>query len=263
MAVKKTNAARDLATKMVSLLRERSSDERDTPLTLAQLARLADPGASPRAALAALRQRKAFAAYALAARKDPGAPVALLDDLPRLAASPLLLVHALEATRTASNHAATVADLKKKLAGKLQAPFQEAVQRHVERQTLPPGVGWLLIKKSRKLFLLRDLHAGGVVAPPPAPVPAAAPFDFAAAFDAAFARLDHQAGGHNFVSLAGLRPELPCDRAAFDDGLRRLRVAGRYTLSAAEGRHGLTDAERAAGVTEDGALLLFVSRRMP
>jgi hypothetical protein len=54
---------------------------------------------------------------------------------------------------------------------------------------------------------------------------------------------------------------VPVDRAAFDTGLHQLRVAGRYSLSAAEGRHGLSPEEREAGITEDGTLLLYVSRR--
>ena len=87
--------------------------------------------------------------------------------------------------------------------------------------------------------------------------------DFAPAFEEAFARLDRQAGGHNFVSLADLRPTVACDRQAFDTGLRELRIAGRFTLSAAEGRHGLSPAEREAAINEDGTLLLFVSRKSP
>jgi hypothetical protein len=175
---------------------------------------------------------------------------------------------------------ASIAELKRKLTTKLQAPFQEAVQRHIGQESLPEGVGWLLVRNTRKLFLLDDVHTGrGAVSPAPAaetipPIPSLPPappvppplpegFDFARAFEEAFRRLDRHAGGHNFVNLAALRPELPCDRAAFDGGLRDLRAAGRYTLSAAEGRHGLTDAERAAGILEDGTLLLYVSRRMP
>jgi hypothetical protein len=84
--------------------------------------------------------------------------------------------------------------------------------------------------------------------------------NFAAAFAAAFDRLDRQAGGHNRVSLVALRQALPLDRAAFDTGLLQLRRAGRFTCSAAEGRHGLTAQERAAGITEDRALLLYASR---
>jgi hypothetical protein len=58
-----------------------------------------------------------------------------------------------------------------------------------------------------------------------------------------------------------LRAAVPADRAAFDAALQRLRRAGRLTLSAAEGRHGLTPEERAAGLVEDGVLLLYVARK--
>jgi hypothetical protein len=51
------------------------------------------------------------------------------------------------------------------------------------------------------------------------------------------------------------------DRGAFDSGLQQLRRAGQYTLSNAEGRHGITAEEREAGLVEEGALLLFVSRK--
>jgi hypothetical protein len=88
--------------------------------------------------------------------------------------------------------------------------------------------------------------------------------DFASAFTAAFERLDRQRGGHNFVSLVDLRRELPdFDRPTFDAGLARLRRSGQFTLSAAEGRYGITPAEQEAGIREGGTLLLFVARRSP
>jgi hypothetical protein len=94
-------------------------------------------------------------------------------------------------------------------------------------------------------------------------VDAAHPLDLAAALDRAFDRLDRQAGGHNFISLADLRRDLPeHDRAAVDAELLRQRKAGRYSLSAAEGGRGaLRPHEMAAGIREDGALLLYLSRR--
>jgi hypothetical protein len=45
--------------------------------------------------------------------------------------------------------------------------------------------------------------------------------------------------------------------------LRKLRIAGRYTLSAAEGRHGITPEEQQAGILEEGSLLLHVHRKKP
>jgi hypothetical protein len=77
----------------------------------------------------------------------------------------------------------------------------------------------------------------------------------------AFERLDRQKGSHNLVSLVELRREVPVGRPAFDGELQRLRRAGRFSLSGAEGRHGISQEERDAGIPEDGALLLFVSRR--
>ncbi len=88
------------------------------------------------------------------------------------------------------------------------------------------------------------------------------PDDFASRFAAAFDRLDAARGGHNFVSLVDLRAALAdVSREAFDAGLNRLRAASAFTLSAAEGRHGITPAERDAALREDGCLLLFASRR--
>jgi hypothetical protein len=266
MPVKKANPAAVLAEKMVEVLRQRPADA--PLLTLSRLAEIADPSAGARAILAVLFQRKVFTA--VAARRDLAAPVALLSDLPRLAGSSQLLEFAIKSTRTAANHAFSIADLKKKLTGKLQAPFAEAVQQRIQQRMLPLGVGWILVKNTKRLFLAGDVHITLVEkdeekSPPPLPAPQLerAPLAFSEAFDQAFARLDRAAGGHNFVSLADLRPTLDVERAVFDAGLREMRRAGQYTLSAAEGRHGLGEAERAAGVTEDGTLLLYVSRRAP
>ncbi|HEV3256438.1 MAG TPA: hypothetical protein VG013_06105 [Gemmataceae bacterium] len=82
-------------------------------------------------------------------------------------------------------------------------------------------------------------------------------------FDRAFDWLDGRAGGHNCVGLANLRQDLPADRTDFDALVRRLRRASRYRLAAAEGRHGITAEEKAAGILEDGRLLLYVSRKSP
>jgi hypothetical protein len=70
----------------------------------------------------------------------------------------------------------------------------------------------------------------------PKPPALAPPQDFARLFEEAFDRFDRERGSHNLVSLVGLRRALPVGRAAFDAELQRLRRAGRYSLSAAEGR---------------------------
>jgi hypothetical protein len=83
--------------------------------------------------------------------------------------------------------------------------------------------------------------------------------DFAQQFEEAFARL--APASHGLVSLVDLRRQVPIERHEFDEGLNRLRRAGRYSLQGAEGRFGITPEERDAGIVEHGNLLLFVSRR--
>lgn len=266
-----------LAVKMVQALRRRKERGETDPLPLEQLARLAEPTAPTKLVLAAVHpSRRAFSRDAVVARRDLRAPLALIEDLPQLAGSSALLRFLLEAVRTASNHASSLAELKKKLTGKLQGPFQEAITRQIADATLPEGIGWVLVRNSKKLFLLSDLHTGRTATregeTPAEPRPQAreeprpqapAAVDFATAFDTAFATLDRAAGLHNFVSLVELRRALPAEQPAFDAGLRQLRLTGRYTLHAAEGRHGVSPEEQEAGVVEDGSLLLYVSRRCP
>jgi hypothetical protein len=139
-----------------------------------------------------------------------------------------------------------------------------AVDHSVSAATLPATVGCVRIKAKPYLFLVRDVGVQLSAAPAPVPAPrkpAPAPIDFATWFDKAFQEIDRQTGSHNFVSLVDLRRVVQVERTIFDEGLRQLRQAGRYTLSGAEGRHGISDEERAAGVNENGALLLYVSRR--
>jgi hypothetical protein len=276
-----------LAEKMVAALRQRKErGESQEPLTLEQLARLAEPDAPVKTMLAAVHpSRKAFSAHALVARKDARAPTALLEDLQALAESSALLLYALECKRTAANHVASPSELKSKLTSKLQKPFHEAVNCRLTDGSVPAGVGWILIRNAKKLFMLADVHTAqrqgiapgeqdpvlgtqySVLRTPcpelPPPLPPTREVDFAAAFKVEFARLDHRGGGHNFVSLVALRGALPCPRERFDANLRQLRLAGQYTLSAAEGRHGLTAAEQEAGILENGTFFLYVSRKSP
>lgn len=82
--------------------------------------------------------------------------------------------------------------------------------------------------------------------------------DFAEAFE----RLNRDGGSHNFVSLSWLRFALSgFERDTFDLGLLGLRRRGLYTLSPADGRFRLSQDEKQAGISEDGQLLTFVSRR--
>jgi hypothetical protein len=222
-------------------------------------------GAAPAALVKKALAAEPFRSQALVAiARQPDAPVALVADRDAVAASPLLVRAALGAARSADNQAVGLADLKKKLVPALQQPFADALGRHIADGRLPPGVGCLRIRKKPHLFLLADLGVPAPAQPPALAQPAlASPQDFTRLFEEAFDRLDRERGSHNLVSLVGLRRAVPADRAAFDAELQRLRRAGRYSLSAAEGRHGISPEERDAAIPEDGSLLLFVSRRGP
>lgn len=190
--------------------------------------------------------------------------LALGDDLTEAAGSPILLLWALQANRSGAARGFTVAELKSRIESSVRNPFAAAVEQRLRTGALPPGVGALVVRKGWVVFRLEDVIA--TAAPRSNPIPAAAvepavPRDFGAEFDHAFERLDRAEGRTNFVSLVALRQSLSADRAAFDRGLRALREAGRYTLSAASDGRGLTSDEQQAGIREEGALLLFVSRR--
>ncbi len=257
----------DLSERLVRALEgQRDRGPTAYPVPLDRLVELA--GAAPAVVKKALAAEPFLSQALVAMARKADAPVALAADRDALAASPLLVRAALGAACSADNQAVGVADLKKKLVPTLRQTFEAALARHLAAGTLPAGVGCLRIKKKPYLFLLADLGAPVPAAQPavaqkPPPPALAPPQDFARHFEEAFDRLDRERGSHNLVSLVGLRRALPVDRAAFDAELQRLRREGRYSLSAAEGRHGISPEERDAAIPEDGSLLLFVSRRAP
>ena len=251
-----------LSEKLVQVLTEQRQRGADAyPPSLDRLIAETGIAATPTAMKKALGLEPFRSQTVLAMPSRPDSLVALVADAELLASSPTLLPRVLAATRTADNQAMTIADLKKKIIGSLQESFVASVNHFLLGGLLPDGVGVLRIKTKPLLFLLADLHT----APPRpreiAPLVKPAPADFAHLFDVAFARLDHEHGSHNHVSLVELRRAIPTDRISFDVELQQLRRAGRYSLSAAEGRHGINAEEQDAGIREDGSLLVFVSRR--
>jgi hypothetical protein len=252
----------DLAGRLVRALdAQRRLGPESYPVRLSRLVELAGPPAS-RGVVDKAQKQEPFAGQVVrlaGTKKDM--LVGLADDVAGAAGSPVVLTFLLDACRTAATQAFTPAGLKAKLVKPVQAAFVAALTRQIEADSLPGGVGCLTVSKKPLLFRLEDVWGTRKPAPTPtAPTPTTLP-DFAAAFDEAFARLDREGGSHNFVSLVDLRRALPSERSAFDAQLRRLREAGRYTLSAAEGRHGISEEQRAAGVLDEGSLLLFVSRK--
>jgi len=260
----------ELAERLVRVLRESRAGGSDYPLSLGRLVQRAQPGADVALVTQAIARPLFQGEVVLALHKPKdllASPAARAGDEDRLADSPLLLEAALLAARSAVKQVCTIAELKKKVIPALQQRFEDAVRRRIEVRSLPAAVGCLAQGKGKQLlFLMRDVSTGASPrspdSRPAAPAPAPAAVDFARAFEDAFRRLEQQARMPNFVSLVDLRRTLACDRARFDAGLRQLRLAGRYTLSAAEGRHGLRPEEQEAGIVEDGALLLYVSRKL-
>ena len=279
----KGDAAAELAEQLIRHLEAQSRlGPPSYPLTVGHLLQLANRDAAPSQVNKAIGKRSFQKRVVIARGKSREAPIALASDLEALAGSRLLLEFMLKTLHTPTNQAFSAAQLKAKTSRKLQQAFQTAVVRQIEDESLPPSVGWITINRTKKLFLLADLHLGRqesdatTLQPSGLPsirlqgpsagdrLPLTEPANlFAEVFGRAFEELDRRGGAHNFVSLVDLRAQLPMARAAFDAELQKLRLAGRYGLSSAEGRHGLTPEERAAAIMEDGALLLYVSRKTP
>jgi hypothetical protein len=238
------------------------------PPSLARLIELTSPRAAAPLVKKALAHPTLHGKLLVANTKAPESPVALAEDRQQFCSSSRLLTFLLQAKRQERARACAVESLLSSKSD-LYGPFVQAVHGRIDAGTLPPEIGWMWIGKKKQLFFLEDVHgrpAGMWRGAEPARAPETPSarghaIDFAAALAEAFAHIDRQQGGHNFVSLVELRGRLPMPRDTFDAELRKLRVAGQYTLSAAEGRHGISAEERAAGIVENGTLLLYVSRK--
>jgi hypothetical protein len=266
--VAQTAPAWILGQKLLAVLAsQRKQNAPDTLLTLERLTALAAANASPEILAKALADKAVKERLLVALPGDPTSPVILTEDRDAFAAGRILLPQVLTRSRTPDSQALALPDLKKKLERTLQYTFEITVEKQMQDGALPPGVGSLRIKKIPYFFLLEDARASppacgveAVISPPPT-APGIEGEAFDRLFGQVFARLDGQRGGANLVSLVGLRQEMPVDRVVFDRELQRSRREGRYTLSAAEGRHGLSDEDREAAIVEGGGLLLFVSKR--
>ncbi len=271
-----------LVERLVKVLQsQKQLGDESYPVALGRLAELAEVKVKD---IANISNKGVFKNAILAARiidkADRKTPLALTDDVECLATSPKTLEFILSFIRTATIHAFSVAQLKRKLtttknlSKRFQAHYNNLINSD---EQLSDSVAWIQCN-GPKLFLLADLHpkaadshTGGHCKPSissttstrqtskPTPETTTPP-DFAKRFAEAFDSLDKS--GNNLVSLVDLRRELSSfDRGAFDAGLRELRKTGRYTLNSAEGRGGISEEERLAGILESGNLLLFVSRR--
>jgi hypothetical protein len=280
----------ELAEKMYLVLEsQRRLGAEAYPPTLRRLAELCDLNASDNRVTKAAGH-KAFAERAVVAAKEKSkplrdAPVILRSDieggltmaLPALLRFALATVTARVKGKPTETTAFTPSEAKMRLVPELRERLVTALEREIERQSLPEGVAWVVTKGKRYLFLVENLRPSGsppsrpaVSAPTPThrtevvPVPPAhAARDFAGAFRAAFEQLDRRNGSTNFVKLFDLRRALAeFSRDEFDSGLRKLRVDNEFSLDSHEGLYGsLTPEEREAGIHEAGSLLIYVSRR--
>ena len=246
------------AAKLVDALKNWDRPAGATPLvTPEQLTAAA--GLSPEEAKAALKHA-AFAAVAVQGAHETLGPIVVLTaDLAGLALT--LLPHLIADCRTADAHAFPAA----KLVAKLSKPLRNEVAAQLAQGEfpagLPGGIGYVAAG-DRLFFRVEDVKSAP--SSPARPTPPAPVVDFAAAFDAAFTRLDRDHGSNNFVSLVDLRAALPAvPREAFDAGLRQLRMDRRFTLTSDERIAGLTPAQQAAAIREEGEFLLHVSRGRP
>jgi hypothetical protein len=211
--------------------------------------------------------------------RAPGKPedtlVLLQEDVDAIARSDRLLDVQLQSARTQEVRAIGVPRLCKGLQPALAGGFEAALLERIETKRIPRAVGVLHGEPPLFFFVedavLPSMEApSGVVAissnpalhdePSPA-LPGARPF--ATRFDDAFAALDREGGGHNYVTLAALRARLAdVPRDTFDAELSTLRRERRYTLDPSDGRHRrMTEVERDAGIMEAGNLLVYVARR--
>jgi hypothetical protein len=280
----------ELAERMLVVLEsQRRLGAEAYPPTLRRLAELCDLNASDTRVTKAAGH-KAFADRAIVAAKEKSkphrdAPVILRSDmeagltptLPALLRFALSTVTAKVKGKPTETTAFTPSEAKMRLVPELRERLVTALEREIERQSLPEGVAWVVTKGKPYLFLVKNLRPSG--SPPSSPAasastpahrtdvvafsPAHPARDFAPAFRAAFEQLDRRNGATNFVKLLDLRRALAeFSRDEFDAGLRKLRLDGEFSLDSHEGLYGsLTPEAREAGIREAGSLLIYVSRR--
>jgi hypothetical protein len=293
-----------------ALRSQRALGEESYPLTIRSLAARAGGMADAEVAKA-ITHPGFFAAVVVAgsiprtitlaaAKKLLDAPLALREDIDRLAGSELLIRHGIRLCRKPQDCAFKLEDIAKKVFGKdqdgnnsdLRSRFVRVNKEKLSAAAMPPSIGWIHKTKHALLFLIEDLlpksiqpktiqPAGGqVIAHRPLTAEAenkprsAAPERtdashsrataddrFAARFAEAFARLDRENGSYNFVWLADLRNALSAyTREQFDAGIKQLRAERHYQINAGEGRSGISHQQREAAILEDGTIHTSVSR---
>jgi hypothetical protein len=217
----------------------------------------------------------------------------LADDVDRIVEGPSLVQHALRRLRSDKTHAFTLAQLTDALPTFLQTRFRAAVKRRADAGELWSEVASALYRGNLLFLPLERPAAAAAPTPDPDASPRGggdghsrgggdghssddngrppgsngsgepAPAEFAGVFEREFERLDRASGGNNYVLLHDLRQALSdYERSEFDEQLRELRQARRYTLDSSDGRQvRLSHEQLDAGIREGSSLLVYVARR--
>lgn len=205
--------------------------------------------------------------------------VILPDDLDAVACSQELLLNCLTMATKPGTQLFTIAELAAALNAKFDAPFKKSWRTVLESEQLPRQVGVLRRRKLPYLFLINQIAAYSSISEPARNTgtnrqppqerkqlgPSVVESGLVERLLSTFDRLDREAGGHNYVTLAALRNAFPdTARQELDGAVHSLRRTGRITLDSADGRHArLSEAEIAAGIVEDGQRLVYLARRHP
>ncbi len=180
-------------------------------------------------------------------------------------------------TNMLASHAIAATLIKAPKSDKTSVPrFAAHIDHLAEQRQLPADIAWLYLKGVRVYFRRQDAEPAlgnsavqaGLPAHTEATHSAAQPArtgtaNFAADFDAAFLRLFQRGGQRSLVKTIDLRGELPAySPAEFEQGLRQLREADRYSMETDHGGYSrLSDEERRAGIQEGSSLFVFVKRK--
>jgi hypothetical protein len=153
--VPKVDLVAELAQKLLTALEQQRQAGSDYPLTVARLAALADPQATPEQVRKALNKKPFAARWLLASKKDANSPIVLAEDSERLAASPLLLEYALSLVCSADKPLHPLTKAVTKVDKPLRPAFQAALECQIAQNALPAAVGVAIVRGKPQLYLRR------------------------------------------------------------------------------------------------------------
>ena len=143
-----------LAETLVRVLEAQRQLGRDSyPLSLKRLVELADPQAARDLVVKAIGKKPFKDRVVVANKTNAETPLAFIEDLVQLAASPMLLEFALGKACSSASPTCPPSKLSGQVDTKLKKPLQDAVARQIREKTLPTTVGHLLLQDKSFLFL--------------------------------------------------------------------------------------------------------------